>query len=254
MSHSHTKPVVRRSNRRKEELPEEAEKLRGQAKTYKVPARALDPSFVAKATGMPLSAWPGNCTGVCTEILKAKVVKGELRRGLWIGHISALSTFASRPFAGHTWIRLPDGRVYDPTRFAFRGQEPYIYVSEQKEEYYSQQYDFGGNVVRSALRQPFPCAVEPASKWMTLRLRKSTADKLITLAGKGSGLTAANTTKKVCGAYARLRLTWSQAGWLANASLYELGEQAKDFYLALVKNGHGALIPWDNRYEVLKKE
>jgi len=220
--------------------------------TYKVPSRACDPAFVAKAIGIPLSAWAGNCSGVCAEALRSKVVKGELRRGLWVGCISKDSPlFGNRPFTGHTWIRLPDGRVYDPTRFAFTGDEPSIFITYNTEEH-SKEYDFGGNALRRAFRSPFPFSVEEG-KWMVLRLKKSTADKLITLAGPGSGLRAKSTTKKLCGAWVHLRLTWPQAAWLANTTLEELGTSAEDYFRVLVRLGHGAMIPYDNREAVLGK-
>jgi hypothetical protein len=142
--------------------------------------------------------------------------------------------------------------VYDPTRFVFGNETPSIFVSDEPEEDL-REYDFGGNALRAATRKPDPSQVQPDSKRITLRLRQSTSDRLIGLAGPGSNLCAGHTSKKLGGAYVRLTLAQEQAAWLANCTLGELGEQAADFYRALVKEGCGAYIPYDNRKEILGK-
>lgn len=214
-----------------------------EVKPYKVPPRACNAVTVAELIGRPLSTWSGNCTGICTEILKAGVVKGELRRGLWVGHIAKRGTFAKRPFTGHTWIRLPDGRVYDPTRFAFAATTPNIYISDDAETNHSE-YDFGGNEVRQAFRQPFPSDVQPDDHWLDLKLSRKAGHRFFDLVGLERPVAATSFV---------LHLTWRQAAWLANCSLEELGEHAAEVYRRLVRLGHGALIPFDNREAVLGK-
>lgn len=219
-------------------------------KPYRIPAGARSVSRVSAAIRVPADEWDGNCTGVCAAILKARLVKGEQRRGLWLGPISENSSFAKRAFTGHTWIRLPDGRVYDPTRWAFGTVSPYIFVSDEPESQLHE-YDFGGNNIRRAFRKPFPVRA-PGDKPVVLRVLRSVAIHLVLLAGPGCELRA-SVSRWGNRAWARLPMTQRQAVWFANLGLTELSEQAKPVYRALVEAGAGALIPWDNRQAILGK-
>lgn len=203
-------------------------------KKYRIPWCARTPAPVAAAIGMPPSTWAGNCTSVCAEILRCRLLKGELRRGLWVGPIANKGKFSNRPFTGHTWIRLPDGRVYDPTLFAFANAEPGIWVSSKPENKLPE-YDFDGNTIRQAFRSPFPTGIQPDDKWLELKLSRA----------------ATCHVSRLTGSKFAARLTWRQACWIANLTLQELGKHGKEIYRALVRAGHGALIPYDNRQEVL---
>lgn len=88
-------------------------------------------SKIAEAIGLPLADWPGNCHGVAEAVLRRLPTEGmRLVRGHFHGWTSPASVYRSGP-QQHTWLRLQDGRILDPTRWAFdRPDRPYLYVGE----------------------------------------------------------------------------------------------------------------------------
>ena len=89
----------------------------------------LDPHVLAEEIAVPLERWPGNCHGVATEILNLLPVRGmRLARGHWHGPVHGDSVFSAGP-SQHTWLELEDGRILDPTRWAFTNpHKPRIYL------------------------------------------------------------------------------------------------------------------------------
>lgn len=55
----------------------------------------------------------------------------------------------------------------------------------------------------------------------------------------------------VGGGYPHCYATLSLLVWLANLPPARLGEHAKPIFRAIIKAGHGALIPFDNRVTVM---
>lgn len=86
-----------------------------------------------KALGEKAETWAGRCYEIASRIVKAGLVDGEAVYGHWIGRVHPRSYFGKRanlPFVAHGWVLLKDGRVLDPTRWAFEAVEPYLFVGE----------------------------------------------------------------------------------------------------------------------------
>lgn len=97
-------------------------------------------------TGSEASSWPGNCHGVACHL--AEAVGGTVARGFWHGSVAQGSIFEPGS-TGHSWIVLPDGRIVDPTRWAFdRPDDPYIYVGTPGAEYDTFRYERGREQAR----------------------------------------------------------------------------------------------------------
>ena len=184
---------------------------------------------VAAIIETPISKWKGNCHGIAHHMLEAGLVPdGKLQYGLWWGETAPGSAFEGRPFTHHGWIKLPDGTIVDPTRWVFEGTEPYIFVGKNAGE-----YDFGSNKLREQLKTP-PPTYQPGHD-ITHVLCTDTQGFIQTLLGNKDG-----------------HIGLAQAFWLANLPLGTLDDRmTKELYEALVRGDMGALIPFDNRTEVL---
>lgn len=88
-------------------------------------------SEIAEAIDLPLTDWPGNCHGVAEAVLRRLPTQGmRLVRGHFHGWTSPASVYRGGP-QQHSWLRLQDGRILDPTRWAFdRPSKPYLYLGE----------------------------------------------------------------------------------------------------------------------------
>jgi hypothetical protein len=186
---------------------------------------------VAKAIKVPVLKWPGRCHEIAGLVLKANLVpKGtKLCYGIWHGPIDAKSLFAGRSITHHGWLTLPDGRVYDPTRWCFLMSEPFIYVGEDTQGY----YDFGGNTLRESLMD---CSKPPEPHGHTIKVPL----KYRNLFWRFIPSTNANCDLPI-----------NQLMWLGSLPLARLGEDAKAVYSALVSMKLGAFIPIDNRQAIL---
>lgn len=184
---------------------------------------------IAKRIGVPLDKWAGRCHEIALLIHKAKLVPSGSRvvYGLWLGKIEEGNMFSGRPFTHHGWIELPDGMVYDPTRFAFENKQPYVWVGHNGGE-----YDPGGNTIRRQNETP-----RPKPKGLVVKLTKAQATAI----------------KEFVPITADRKIHLSDCFWLANLSLHSLGQDAADIYKVLVDLGFSGLIPIDNRHVVLGK-
>ena len=178
--------------------------------------------------GEPADAWPGRCAWVADQMLRAGMVKGALRYGIWDGPISrSAPVFGARDAARHCWIELPDGFVCDPTRWVFSNAKPYIYYGP------CDYYDLGGMRLRAATRKrPVPLYA-PTDKRVPLKLLPPARKHALKLLKASRGFTL------------------PQVFWLANCDLRTLGEYATAIYMAIVEAGHIAMIPIDLREAVL---
>ncbi|MFN3651647.1 MAG: hypothetical protein ACK47B_18885 [Armatimonadota bacterium] len=98
-----------------------------------------DVDTIAEVIRLPVERWVGRCFAVARDIVDEALVQGIVHLGHWMGPVAPESECAkgtAEPPYQHSWIRLPDGRVYDPTRWTFEGREPYVYVGEDSEGYY----------------------------------------------------------------------------------------------------------------------
>lgn len=186
---------------------------------------------VERLAGLAASEWGGRCSEIADAMHAA--VGGRNARGHWRGPIASGSHFASRRgvgFVQHSWVTLPDGRIVDPTRWVFEGVEPYIY--EGPNDY----YDRGGNVYRMEQNgePPTPSADDrPVMLVMDRAIAEVVADAL------GDPLAALGA------------LSFAQARWLAHLDPASLDLAARPVFAALIDAGYGALIPIDNKREVM---
>jgi len=96
-----------------------------------MPAFPAEIGEIAEAIDLPLNGWPGNCHGVAERVLRRLPTPGmRLVRGHFHGWTSPASVYRGGP-QQHSWLRLQDGRILDPTRWAFdQPGNPYLYVGE----------------------------------------------------------------------------------------------------------------------------
>jgi hypothetical protein len=96
-----------------------------------MPPFPTEVSEIAEAIDLPLTGWPGNCHGVAEAVLRRLPTQGmRLVRGHFHGWTSPASVYRGGP-QQHSWLRLQDGRILDPTRWAFdQPDRPYLYVGE----------------------------------------------------------------------------------------------------------------------------
>jgi len=188
-----------------------------------------------KAIGRPTASWEGDCFGVATQVVEAGLVEGTAVYGHYLGEVHHGSIFAGVSRAGfvqHGWVVLSDGRVFDPTRWAFESRKPYLFLSAN-----TQDYDEGGNGLRHLLRVPVP-ALDPA-------------EKLVPFPEGALSLTAYAHLEKLMGfapnAQGR-RYTRFQIHWLATAPSDSFQPHAVALYKAIAGIPHMVgFIPIDNR-------
>lgn len=191
----------------------------------------VKPAAVARAIGIPVNQWPGRCHEIADACLKAKIVRGRLCYGHFIGGIAKTGYFAGRPLAHHGWIELPDGRIWDPTRWVFEDVAPYIYIGPLD------RYDFGGNALNDAFRAPYP-DIDPTERpSLTLAIPPSVARALQTIIGRPDWTPL---------------LTPRQVHWLANINIHRLRpRECRSLFRAIIEIGYQAHIPYDNRQRIL---
>lgn len=226
----------------------------------------LDINEIAEKIGVPSDKWAGRCHEISHLLLPLLGSFGgpnttyRLVRGHWVGPVNADSFFGHRnnfPFIQHSWIQVegldyvvPEAPlikidqpisptikvtrnpIIDPTRFAFEGVEPYIYIGG------SDHYDPGGNQWR-AVTMGVPPTLFPRDRMTTLNLKADTRVWLLDLT-EDYGHT---------GEDGRYSVTLCM--WLANLPLQKLGIYARDIFEALIETGLAGFIPIDNRHIVL---
>lgn len=179
---------------------------------------------LAKAIGIPLKDWPGNCHAIAFALVKGRHVKGTVTRGLWHGPIAAGTMFSGRPFTGHSWIRCGSA-IVDPTRYVFEGVAPYIYVGNNKEGY----YDIGGNKLREALTEMRPAPKYDAKQKQYLVPIGNVGKTVIAVAKGGKEVLCAE-----------------QVAYIANRPPSDFGPYAKAVYKWLDLIGCSSYVPIDN--------
>ena len=188
---------------------------------------------IERAIDLEAAEWAGKCLEVATLIVQRGLVAGEAVYGHWLGQVARDSYFGARrgdPFHRHGWIRcdLAHGAVIvDPTRWAFDGLDPYVFTSIAS---LAPEYDEGGDRLRRAMRSPPPAL----------------SGDPIDLGLSGEGLVAVRCLLGDATAATDVR----RLLWLANRPLHDLGAQAREIYDGIIRAGHGALIPIDNRRRV----
>jgi len=189
----------------------------------------------AEKIGIPLEDWPGNCYAIACKIVETGLIEGSSKAvyGHWRGDIRPASMFYSTysrvGFVRHGWIRMATGMIIDPTRWVFEVKAPYIWAGMQGDE-----YDEGGNQLRQAMENP-PPEYDPQARTVDLDWTglECFTEEIYNLLGYTP------------------EIQLNHLFWLANLSLYTLGDLAVPVYELLVQNNFEALIPLDNRRTIL---
>lgn len=188
---------------------------------------------IEKIIDCPTENWKGNCYGVAVNCVEKGVVKGKVRYGHYKGYISPNSLFAYRiglPLGHHAWIELPNGQIYDPTRWVFENKKPYIYIGNNNGEY---------SVGERFFKTP-PPPFNKSAKLITVNFDLNTMNFVKTLL-KDDRMENSDT------------FTINQIVWLANESVSTLGEFAKPIYKELERLSLGAFVPIDNWNLVMER-
>lgn len=78
-----------------------------------------DTEHIASIIDYPLSKW-------VNHLLKTQMVEGDIVTGYY--HYGDI-------VCDHCWIKMPDGRICDPTRWQFEDKPPYIYFGVPSDNY-----------------------------------------------------------------------------------------------------------------------
>ena len=181
----------------------------------------LEEHYGSKAT-----FWEGRCYGLACAA--AELIDGaEAVYGHWLGEVDKRGFWGARKgeaLLRHGWVKLPDGRVLDPTRWSFEAVPPYIFLGVDPEN-----YDWGGQHWRRATRPP-PPADDSEVEQTTLRLSRGALDQLNGLLGRKPSSTFTN----------------AQVFWLSNAPYEDLYPHAREFYESLRVRGLIGYVPIDH--------
>jgi hypothetical protein len=189
---------------------------------------------VEKVLG-PARSWSGRCHEVAIACVQLGLVEGVAVYGHWVGFVHARSYFAHRshlPFVRHGWVKLADGTIFDPTRWAFEAAEPYLYFGPNDGE-----YDEGGNVMRAMGRGSAP-RFDPADKCFRL-------DDVV-LSSEGWYHAEQLLEEDYEDGHEPGTVSRGQLAWLANAPYEDLLPYAWEIYRALDVLGKRAYVPIDN--------
>ncbi len=181
----------------------------------------------------PALKWAGQCHGIA--MIAAEMIEGAVALyGHYLGQVDEKSMFHVKLLIQHGCVLLPDGRILDPTRWEFEGKKPYLFVTDDGED-----YDEGGNKFRTANRSP-PPAFDSADKFVTLN------ERIL------SGPARAFAERTLCcdHAYGECELgvvTIPQLFWLANMDPRAMEGHAKDIYKMFKKLDLIGFVPIDNQ-------
>lgn len=184
---------------------------------------------IAKSIGFPKEYWEGNCHAIACLIVEMGIVEGKVERGHYYGKVTKDSIFAGRGLVPHSWIRLEDGRVYDPTRFAFSNSEPSIFISKDSDT--QVEYDIGG--CRYRMNRPLP-QFDRSKPKVELNFETKECEEFVNILLNNPPFLTAN-----------------EAFFLGNTPFTKLGNFAKEIYEALIEADWGSAIPIDSREYIL---
>jgi hypothetical protein len=107
----------------------------------------------ASVIGVPVSDWPGRCNEIAMAAMTAGLAPGaDNRYGHYLGPVSRRwFSWGRQPFQRHGWLELPDGTIVDPTRWTLTGEDPFVYVGPNNDD-----YDWGGDRWRAAGLRTWP--------------------------------------------------------------------------------------------------
>lgn len=186
------------------------------------------------AIGIPAADWAKHCHQIANAILRAGLVEGKSRYGLYFGPIAETSPFSGRTMARHGWIELSDHAIFDPTRWVFEDVDPYIFVCSEDDERI-EEYDIGASSIRISTNSAPPSHSGKLMNDVQLKF-PDVVEPLL---------------KRI---FARTDPCKMQCFWLANQSPDSLGVLAEPVYQTFVDADLGALVPIDFRHVVLGGE
>jgi hypothetical protein len=191
----------------------------------------LSVHLVEQAVELPAQQWVGKCWGIATAIHQAGLCPGYgVVYGMWLGPLEPGSAWCRRGFrtvhARHGWLRNRDRMIVDPTRWAFEGMEPYIYVGPNDGV-----YDEASQTVAEVLHQSAP-RFDETKRVFAHPFPTATAEFVASLLGPPP---------------------WDmfQMIWLGSCPISRLEPFCESIYRTLIEAGFGAFIPVDARMMVL---
>lgn len=184
-----------------------------------------------KAIGIPSSEWPARCHEIAVAINRALNLNWQECYGFYYGPVAEGGPFNPKaPMQRHGWLKLPDRRVFDPTRWVFEQKPPYIFCEYDNDGH----YDLGMERFKIGTRTP-PPPDDAHEKKFDFGLADPDAALFVS---------------EIFDSYPTLNLM--QVGWLANLGPTTLGKNAKPVYEKIVELGHSAFIPLDYQVAVLR--
>lgn len=187
----------------------------------------------------PARLWAGRCYEVACACVAEGLVAGAAVYGHWLGPVHPRSYFgrlSTHPdFVRHGWVLLLDRRVFDPTRWTFTAERPYLHVGANEGE-----YDEGGNCLRETLLRPPP------------RFDREEGGRVYVLGDAVLSSPAWSHVEELLAEdysgddHSPGEVTAAQLFWLANLPYDRLEPHAGEVYSCLRKLGHEALVPVDN--------
>lgn len=88
---------------------------------------------------LPVHEWVGRCHQVCLKLLeqnettdspiRGRLEGATLTRGRWAGERAVGAPYPTHASDGHSWLTLADGRIFDPTCWAFTDHTPKITIA-----------------------------------------------------------------------------------------------------------------------------
>lgn len=195
----------------------------------------IDIDKIEKKINIFVSQWNGNCYGIACEIIKSGLIEGRAVYGHYYGEVANTGKWdIRRPFQRHGWIILDDGRIYDPTRWGFENNFPYIAIFD-KDSVQFKDYDEGGNRYRE-LMETLPPEFDPDEKIINLNFHWKEVEEFI--------------DDLLCYPPA---VTIKMVMWIANLSIKRLNSYEKEIYRAICDAGLKAFIPIDNFNYIAEK-
>jgi len=186
-----------------------------------------------KAIGIPAAEWPTRCHEISVAVNRALNLGCQECYGAYYGPVNPGGPFnPDQPIQRHGWLKTPDNKILDVTRWVFEQKPPYIFCDYDNDGH----YDLGMERLHVGLRQDRP---PPADDAHPKKFKFDLADA-----------DAALFVSEIFDAYPTLNLM--QVGHLANMGPGELGKNAKPIYEKIVELGLSAFIPIDFQTAVLR--
>lgn len=207
-------------------------------------------AIIAEAIDVPVENWKGRCHEICTAIIDVKLIDGRAQYGLYLGPIHPDGYFGDRKICRHGWIMHENDSIVDPTRWVFENTDPYVFYCPPFAPAYAE-YDLAGARFEHG-DDPIPPDDMDAQQFDFSGISQELTEFLHVIFDFGNMVPSRLTVA------AQLdwlpKLTMARMYWLAHRPVADLGQFAKPIYERIIELGHAALLPIDNRIEVLGKE